>query len=620
MKAIEIATDAASVTALDAAERRIANARQPGDAQRQVHTRAFFDLTWTYREGFDQALARVPAAVWCDPAARNWERVKHNGTREVWRATIEGETYFLKYYRRHGWLATLKEAIRGPACLTEWNGGIFALRAGIPAVRPAGFTVRVPCNGHDCALLVTEAIEPAYPLNEFWLNVAADDQPRRRRADADTLIEQLAEMIAHAHQSGFQHLDMHAANILVQTLAPRSYRTVFVDLQSARLGVPIDDQAVVRNLAQLNQWFRKHAEIGVRLRFLRAYLRWRNEYEHAFAHGRALGLSFEQLVAALDDAAKRQAERISAQRDRRLLREGRYFSKLRGGGWRGMATVRCKHETDESRASGMVLDRAWWRQRLTTLTACFESANLCKNSHSAQVARALFPHEDANLPVILKRPLARNWRRALRQALGPSRAARAWQTGHALLHRDVPTARPLAFVERRLGPLLLDSVLVTEAVPGGVDLETYLKRGAGQRTPRDAFRHKRALLERLVWLIRRLQDSGFCHRDCKASNVLVITQPQLRMLWIDMDGIEHVGELNHEQRLLPLVRLHVSLLDVPGLTRGDRVRFLKRYLARFGARTDAWRALWREIAPLADQKRRAKEVRRRWKLAHYGRE
>lgn len=259
----------------------------------RIARRAFHGLWWTFRNGFDRALETAHHSVWANPAAAGWTHVKQSATRDVWRAQLAGGVYYAKYYVRRGGLAGVKRWLRGPTCLAEWRGGLYALRADIPAVRPAGYTEHVVCDGRPCSLLVTEALEPAYGLDEFWTAIQRDEVPQRRRQDARQLVERVAEMIAHAHQSGFEHLDMHAANILVQPLGARRYRTAFVDLQSARLGVPLDDRAVVRNLAQLNQWFRRQSSTADRLRFLRAYLRWRNEYESRFEHSRPLGLSFE---------------------------------------------------------------------------------------------------------------------------------------------------------------------------------------------------------------------------------------------------------------------------------------------------------------------------------------
>lgn len=578
-------------------------------------------LAWTVRDGFGRVLANTDPRVWSDPARAGWTRVKHNGSRDVWRATLDGRAFYVKYFFCESWLPRLKQLLRGPACLTEWNGAVYAVQHGIPAVRPAGYTAAALCNGQRCSILVTDAIEPAYPLDEFWLTIRADADTSRRRADTSTLLECLAAMIAHAHQSGFEHLDMHPANILVQPLGGQRYRTLFVDLQSARRGVPIDDHAVVRNLAQLNQWFRRHSSVGQRLRFLRAYARWRNEHEVSFPQGRPLTLDFRNLVTALEAAAHRHAERLWSQRDRRASRSGRYFARLKlGHGWRGVAAIRSKRANEMSRASGLYLDEAWWRTQLANPTAWFGGgAQVAKDSHSAAVVRAALNHESGPLAVIVKRPIARNAARTLRQSLPPSRCRRAWNVGHQLLHRDIPAARPLALLERRVGPFVRDSILLTEFVSAASDLETHLRREFSDRSSRAWFRHKRAVTALLVAEIRRLQERGFAHRDCKAQNILIRDGAALRMLWIDMDGIRHVGTLTRDQQMRPLARLHVSLLEVPGLTRTDRARFLRAYFARFGVSPDAWRVAWRELEPVIREKLTQRKTRQAWKRAHYGR-
>jgi hypothetical protein len=579
-------------------------------------------LAWTCRNGFSRVAAEVQSAAWAEPTRAGWTRVKHNGSRDVWRATLSGRTYFVKYYFADGWLARGKHLLRGPACMTEWNGGIFAMQRGIPAVRPAGYTPNAICGGRRCSILVTEAIEPAYSLDDYWLTIRSDADGPRRRADVATLVDCLAAMIAHAHQSGFEHLDMHPANILVQPQGGRRYRTLFVDLQSARLGAPLDDHAVVRNLAQLNQWFRRHSSVSDRLRFLRAYVRWRNEHETNFPQGRPLGLEFKGLVAALRVAAHRHAERLWAQRDRRITRTGRYFARVTlRGGWRGVVAVRSKRASDASTASSCVLDPQWWRRQLTDPLRWFaDPTQMAKESHSATVVRTVLLHEEAPIPVIVKRPLPRNAARALRHAMPPSRCRKAWNIGHQLLHRDIPAARPLAMIERRAGPFVRDSVLVTEFVPGAADFDAHLRREFARCNRHEWTRHKRELTALLVREIRKLEQRGFAHRDCKAQNILIRGTAPPSLLWIDMDGIRRARSISRVGQLRPLARLHVSLLGVPGLTRTDRARFLKAYFARFGAPVDAWRAAWRELAVMVGAKLERREERRAWKRKHYGRE
>ena len=45
-----------------------------------------------------------------------------------------------------------------------------------------------------------------------------------------------------------------------------------------------------------------------------------------------------------------------------------------------------------------------------------------------------------------------------------------------------------------------------------------------------------------------------------------------------------------------LVRLSASLVDRPAVTRGDHVRFLRRYLAQSGSDAEAWQPLFRRLA------------------------
>jgi hypothetical protein len=160
---------------------------------------------------------------------------------------------------------------------------------------------------------------------------------------------------------------------------------------------------------------------------------------------------------------------------------------------------------------------------------------------------------------------------------------------------------------------------VTEAIPGAVDLEAYLKREHAARSPSSWRQLKQTLLPRLASLVRRLQESGFDHRDCKASNILVLEHPAPRLLWIDLDGLR-LRRTSAARRLRPLARLHASLDNVPGLTRTDRVRFLKLYLTRFGSRRDTWRQMWPALAAAAHEKARRHEVRQAWKRKHYGRD
>lgn len=583
----------------------------------------FSGLEWTFRDVAEPLLRHVQPQAWHNPERQGWVRIKQNAVRSVWRAEIGGRHYYLKYYTHDDWRDRFKRLARGPACEIEFQNALFALKTGIPAIQPLACCSQLRESGCARSLLVTQAVQPAYPLNEYWELIGSDENLDRSRRDRYALIDLLAEMIARAHQAGFEHRDIHAANILVHPLGRRRYRTFFVDLQSVRVGRPLSDRLVVRNLGMLNQWFRRHAGICDRLRFLRRYLRWRNEYEAAFRQARPLTMAFDELVFALAENAERHAGRLWAKRDRRVCRSGKYFSKIRlGNGWSGHVFLQSKRVTLDSESSGLVLSREWWHAQLPRLLATVaETCDAsCKESHSARVSRAELTTNHGRLAVIIKRPLARNQRRKFRMLFGTSRSRRGWKTGYALLNRDIPAARPLAMLERRLGPLVLDSVLITEQIGDSRDLEAHLRGSYAVLEPRAWSRHKRVLSSLLARRLRQLAERGFIHRDCKAQNVLVREQPRLNLIWIDMDGIRRVHHVSLKDELRALARLHVSLSEVPGVTRTDRIRFLKTYLARFGVDALAWRQVVRSLERISAKKLLSRHKRRRWKIRHYGRE
>ena len=578
----------------------------------------FYGLRWTHRAAFRPLLETVDGQIWSDPSRAGGRQVKGNAARDVWRITLQGRDLFLKYFAAHTLRDRMKQRVGLLGCNAEWRCGSYLLETGVDAVRPLGFAEGVSHAGRRCALLVTEAITPATPLSRHWELLQTDDDLSRRRRDVAHLAQVLGELVARAHQSGFEHLDLHPDNILIQAVAPRRYRAHFVDLQSARSGKPVPQSAAVRNLAQLNQWFRRHSSVGDRLRFLRAYYRWSLEYETLSPHARALSADFRGLVRVLNAAAQRHARHLWNARDRRSQRDGRYFTQLRlQDGWRGVAYLRTKRVAAHSPASTRTFSAAWWRQQLRKPLEWLSSAHIVKDSHTGVVARADLPHAEGPIPVIIKRPRTRGLLRTLRQILAGSRTRRAWRIGNALLNRDLPAARPLALLERIRFGVPLDSVLVTEFVGNALDLRAYLLRDAGL-PPRERRRRLLSLTAALVTHLRRFFERGFVHRDCKAENLLVCDGLPPRLVWVDMDGIRR-RPAQRRDVVRALARLVVSLDGAP-LTRCDFLRVLRGYTARFGAPPDEWRGWWREIVAAAERKRARKSERRRWKLTHYGRE
>jgi len=549
------------------------------------------------------------------------ELVKHNSQRDVWLVDVAGYAYFAKIYRPNGVVAKLKLLVRGPVALREWAVGQYAAAHSIKTVVPAAMAWAGSQGRGGPSLLVTEAVPEAEPLNEYWLRIRDD------RRKSQFLTDALARLIARAHQCGFQHQDMHPGNILIRPDG-NTCEAFFVDLHSVRIGRPVPLRSVIANLAQLNQWFRRHATRTQRRRFLRRYMRYRDEFGAASPLARNIRVETAPLTRELAEAAERHARQLWAKRDRRTRRTGKYFARIRRpGGWRGHVLLKSKHPAPTAEAAKLIFTKQQWKTWLADPLSWIDPQQhtIVKNSHTATICKAMLPTEPQPVAVIVKRPLARNFAKRLVQMFGPSRNMRAWRLANMMLNRDLPAAQPLAVIERyALRLIRLDSISLTDFVSDAVDLEGFLTRVIPSLPPSRQREVKDRLIDAIVQLIKQFHMRGFIHRDLKAPNLLVRWSPPYdgapELTFIDMDGIRYMLGADDRLRTRALVRLCVSLLESPAVTASDRLRFLQRYLTGPGQTPRHWKTNWRTIHEEVCAKLKTKQIRREWKLAHYGRE
>lgn len=143
----------------------------------------------------------------------------------------------------------------------------------------------------------------------------------------------------------------------------------------------------------------------------------------------------------------------------------------------------------------------------------------------------------------------------------------------------VPAVRPVAAAARRTGGRLAAHALLTEAVPGVVDLDRRL------HTPGDALRASRTARRDVAAAIgetlARMHALGFVHRDCHARNILVSMETETPRIWLCDCRRGGVGG----RRRGPAYDLACLDRDLRGvMTRGERRRALAAYL---GPRGDA---------------------------------
>jgi serine/threonine protein kinase len=588
-------------------------------------TRRVGAWSWTTRDDWSHHLHENGSPDWTHlSAASGAMLIKANDGRQVWRVQVADELVFAKlYFPPRGW-NRLRRWLIGSDSSRERHIAEYARAHGISTVRPVASADASRINAGPVSILITQGLPNAVPLNEVWAHL--DLRAASARHIKNQIIDEVARLVAHAHQNGFEHTDLHAGNILLDA-NDGEYRALFVDLHNIRVGRPVSDRAVIRNLAQFHQWFRSRAPLTDRLRFLDRYLHWRTAHEQSGQFGRRLACEKDDLRTALDQAVHLHADTLYAQRDRRAMKSGRYFTRLKlRKGWRGHVFLKCKQPVPGSDASRMTFAADQWREWLADplkWTRSDQTRYAIKKSASGVVCRSQLPAGGTEIDVICKRARPRTLIKRLKNLIRQSRAMRTWKLGNALLSRQIPTARPLAVVERRHLGVRRDSLVITEYIANAHDLDTVLTVELRELPPGRQQTVKRQVISSLASVIRSFHARGFIHRDLKAPNIMVQWDPvgeePPRVLLVDLDGIRQRRSPRRRDWVRALARLNVSIDHCKRVSLADRLRFLKACLIGPGNPDPVWRDTWREITRNSGTKRDQNSRQFEKMIAKYGR-
>lgn len=177
-----------------------------------------------------------------------------------------------------------------------------------------------------------------------------------------------------------------------------------------------------------------------------------------------------------------------------------------------------------------------------------ESGVPLKRGNTATVARV----EAGGRQFVVKRYNIKGAGHAVSRCWRPSRAWHAWLEGHRLGFLGITTPRPLALIERRLGPLRGHAWLVTEYCPGE-NLAIRLAPHLDASPPA-------AELAAVCNLFKQLTAACVSHGDLKATNLLWDGD---RLSLIDLDAM----------------RQHKGADSFARAWRKDRARFLRNWPA-----------------------------------------
>jgi len=549
-----------------------------------------------YADGAAAALLQGRAAELSSPAQHGWDTVKHNTSRTVYRKELDGQVVYLKHYHSQSLTHRIARRLGFSDARCEMRFAQHLRAAGVPTAQP----LAVMCsNGTEW--LAMRGITPAEPL-DAWHQRQVDAGPQGLRK-IQQATRSLGRIVGRMHATGVVHKDLHSGNILVRATG-HSDELLVMDLHRAAKRSRLSRRARAANLAQLFHDRLDFTSRTERLRFLKHYLA---------SHDAGGTLRGWQLL--VEHHARRYTRKLHAQRDRRIGGNNRYFTRLGfNRGWRGNAILASKRRMAGSAAAQLEFTAEQWRKALAQPESLTEGdgVEVIKKSPSGLVVRrklAVGPHL---LDVYIKRPRRKRAWKWLADCFRSSRPLRGFRLGHALLTRRIATALPLAAVERRIGPLLLDSVLITESVEQPrlrEFLDTWLAQPTRGKPPLE-FAQQRHLAQQVLWqmgrLLQRLHDNSFAHRDLKANNMLVRWLPghSPEIVLLDLDGLMPRWHLSARQKFQGLMRLNVSLLECPVVNHAGRLRMLMGYLRRPGCGRINFKPYWHLLARWSSRKLR----------------
>ncbi len=547
----------------------------------------------------------------CDPRDARWQCVKSNASRTVYRGSIGGRRLYIKQFHSRDSGHRLAHALGFSGAKREMRLSSHLAAHGVPAA-PVLAVLRT--GGHD--FLTMEEIAPATPADQWHEQQLAAGPAGRSAIRRQTLA--VADLIAAMHESGVVHGDLHCGNILVRTDGP-SPKLMLMDLHRASRHRRVSRRRRAANLAQLLHDRYELTTRCDRLRFLKRYLR-------ASSAGGSLG-GWQRMI---EDFARRHRQGQYARRDARILSRNRYFSPIKlEGGWSGHVALAAKRPIPYSPASRQTFSVDDWREALRDVPALLASpaAQVVKETEVNTTWRATLDVAGRRLDVFIKRTKHRNTLKTLINCFRHSRDTRAFRMGHAMLIRRVATAFPLACLSRRVGPLLADSILITEAVPGQ-ELHDFLEtalcpapRGDVRLTPPQ----RRQLAQDVLWQLGRMlqgmHDDHFAHRDLQEDNMVVHWSPgqSPRVVLLDMEAVRKYRRLTARRQFQGLMRLNVSLLRCAAVNHAGRLRMLLGYLRRPGSGHINFKPYWRTLDEWSQKKlyrkilseqRRQKAIRR----------
>jgi len=232
-----------------------------------------------------------------------------------------------------------------------------------------------------------------------------------------------------------------------------------------------------------------------------------------------------------------------------------------------------------------------------------------KAGRSALLVRGEIPIGGRVVAVAYKRVQRNGSLKRLTAWLTGNRTLRTWRMGRLFDRLNIATAEPLLVVVPRWYAPAEPSYLIHEWLDQADNIKAYADRLESASSYES--RHRlNAAARRLGEVLGRMHAARISHRDLKAGNLMLKDcESSVEAFVIDLDGARRFPWRPRFRKARDLSRLALAVSQIPSMRFTIALRFLMAYLRAAGIERADWKPLWREIAKMADQRKRQKQRR-----------
>jgi tRNA A-37 threonylcarbamoyl transferase component Bud32 len=204
-----------------------------------------------------------------------------------------------------------------------------------------------------------------------------------------------------------------------------------------------------------------------------------------------------------------------------------------------------------------------------------------------------------NHPLYLKQYLCRSVWDFFKCFFRPSPAKRSFDASITLQNNGLDAPVVIGLFERRVGPFLIDSLLLTKEVKNAKSIVQCLADMS--RTPsKDTLLRRRNLIECFGETVGQMHTKGIFPGDLRLGNVLVQQKERAwRFFFLDNERTKKVQRLPARLRLKNLVQINMFQENI---TDTDRMRFFRKYCTQSIQSKRARKALAKRVLKKTEQR------------------